>query len=354
MTTSMKERTNTLLYKNISLTLYSRKGWCWLCVRGELETGTDCYILTQVLLTIAALLSHLGWVARPWVTEGLKPSVCRWFSIRHLIPNWLQLARTASGTWLYNCLTSTCFCCPSAYLHKCISWLTAQSIVNMLYSGDTLEAGIGCVVSTAVVGWILRQLLTSGRGADNTFSSLLLGEEQIPLRLSPGYLSLPSFRQDLTQGLFYRKGEVGHEPRLEPRLEPCWAYACHRLSAMGARWACCGIWTHSIYYVSPTRMTIHSLKTEKRLLGEEQIPLLRVKPRYLSLPPIRQDSTQGLSYSGGLMRGRSGTSRGSSSAGLLLVIGSFSAMWIRWANCWTWTHSIYFVSPTHKPAHSLN
>ena len=26
------ERTNTLLYKNIPLTLYSRKGWCWLCV----------------------------------------------------------------------------------------------------------------------------------------------------------------------------------------------------------------------------------------------------------------------------------------------------------------------------------
>ena len=53
--------TNTLLYKNISLTLYSRKGWCWLCVRGELETGTDSYILIQVLLTIAALLYHLGW-----------------------------------------------------------------------------------------------------------------------------------------------------------------------------------------------------------------------------------------------------------------------------------------------------
>ena len=41
------EWTNTLLYKNISLTLYSREGWCWLCVRGELETRTDCCILTQ-------------------------------------------------------------------------------------------------------------------------------------------------------------------------------------------------------------------------------------------------------------------------------------------------------------------
>ena len=45
--TNFNEWTNTLLYKNISLTLYSRKGRCWLCVRGELETRTDCYILTQ-------------------------------------------------------------------------------------------------------------------------------------------------------------------------------------------------------------------------------------------------------------------------------------------------------------------
>ena len=58
--TNFNEQTNTLLYKNISLTLYSRKGWCWLCVRGKVETGTDYYILTQVLLTIAALLSHFG------------------------------------------------------------------------------------------------------------------------------------------------------------------------------------------------------------------------------------------------------------------------------------------------------
>ena len=45
--TNFNERTNTLIYKNISLTLYSRKGWCWLCVSGELKTGTDCYILIQ-------------------------------------------------------------------------------------------------------------------------------------------------------------------------------------------------------------------------------------------------------------------------------------------------------------------
>ena len=41
----MNERTHFFI--KIYLTLYSRKGWCWLCVRGELEAGTDCYILTQ-------------------------------------------------------------------------------------------------------------------------------------------------------------------------------------------------------------------------------------------------------------------------------------------------------------------
>ena len=35
------------------------------------------------------------------------------------------------GSRLYYCLMSTCFCCSSAYLHRCISWLTARSRVNI-------------------------------------------------------------------------------------------------------------------------------------------------------------------------------------------------------------------------------
>ena len=38
------EWTNILLYKNIISHSLFLKGWCWLCVRDELETGTDCYI----------------------------------------------------------------------------------------------------------------------------------------------------------------------------------------------------------------------------------------------------------------------------------------------------------------------
>ena len=171
MTTSMNERTGFFI-KIKSPTLYSRKGdvscvWEVSWRRRQIATYWP-----KVLLTIAALLSHFGWAAQPWVTEGPKPSVCRWFSIRHLVPNWPQLqleltdwnwTEVVCGTWLYNCLTFTCFLwayrsatitefnhvhrsrwyydnldrmllfrCSSANLHRCISWLTARSRVNML------------------------------------------------------------------------------------------------------------------------------------------------------------------------------------------------------------------------------
>ena len=32
----------------------------------------------------------MAGVAQPWVTEGPKPSVCRWLSLRHLTSNWLK------------------------------------------------------------------------------------------------------------------------------------------------------------------------------------------------------------------------------------------------------------------------
>ena len=112
----------------------------------------------KVLLTIAALLLYSGWAGQPWVTERPNPSVCRWLSIWHLVPNWLQLqlelelTQAVCGTWLYNCLMPTCFLwayasatitefnhihrsrwysdifdwmhlfrCSSTYLHRCIS-----------------------------------------------------------------------------------------------------------------------------------------------------------------------------------------------------------------------------------------
>ena len=123
--TSKNERTHFFIKIYLSLFILERVDVG--CVRDELEMGIDCYI------DPAVLFSHLGWIAQPWVTEGPKPSVCRWLSLRYLVSNWPQQARTASGTWLYKCLTSTCFCCSSAYLHRCISWLTARSRVSRLH-----------------------------------------------------------------------------------------------------------------------------------------------------------------------------------------------------------------------------
>ena len=70
--------------------------------------------------------------------------------------------------------------------------------------------------------------------------------------------------------------------------------------------------------------------------------------RFLSLLPNKKDLTQGLSYRRGLGRSEA------SPAGRMQVIGSLSAMWARWASCWTWTYSIYNVSPACMPAHGLN
>ena len=89
----MNERTRFFI-KNISLTLYSRKGWCWLCVKDELETGTDCHILTQVLLTIASLLSAC-WLGCSTVGHwGPKPSVWSWFSLR-----WHSIFNSTPTVW---------------------------------------------------------------------------------------------------------------------------------------------------------------------------------------------------------------------------------------------------------------
>ena len=128
--TNFNERMNTLLYKNISLTLYSRKGWCWLCVRSELEMGTDGYILTQVLLTIAALLSHLGWDCSTmghWEPKALcLPLVLTWASCP-------QLAPTPTPT-------DSSHLCPGYIFVWCPP---ASAVPSLIYTGASLDWRLG-------------------------------------------------------------------------------------------------------------------------------------------------------------------------------------------------------------------
>ena len=121
------KRTNTLLYKDIISHALFSKGDVFCVWEMSWRRGQTAILTPSSSSTIAALLSHLGWVAQPWATEGPKPSVCHWLSLQHLVSKWLK----PSVPWLYYCLTLTCFRCSSAYLHGCISWLTARLRVNV-------------------------------------------------------------------------------------------------------------------------------------------------------------------------------------------------------------------------------
>ena len=80
------ERTHFFIKKYTSHTLFSkglRKGWCWLCVRGELETGTDCNILTQ---SSSVLWQHVFLILLSWSTGVLRAQAL-FLSLRRLVPN---------------------------------------------------------------------------------------------------------------------------------------------------------------------------------------------------------------------------------------------------------------------------
>ena len=112
---------HTSLEKYTSHTLFSKKGWYWLCVRGELETEQTATYWPQVPLTIAALLPHSVGLLN-WGPEG--PSLLSGagsHSTGNCDSNWLQLklqlTQTICDTWLYNCLMPTCFLWAS-HLHR--------------------------------------------------------------------------------------------------------------------------------------------------------------------------------------------------------------------------------------------
>ena len=98
----MNERTHFFI--KIYLSHFIRKCWCWLCVRGELETETDCYILTQSSSRDHSSTSSSSWLGCSTVGRwGPKPTAWSWFSLRrHPITNcnwnWLELTATRTDS----------------------------------------------------------------------------------------------------------------------------------------------------------------------------------------------------------------------------------------------------------------
>ena len=160
----MNKRTHFFI--KIHLSHFIRKGWCWLCVRGELETGTDCYILTQSSSDYSST-SFAFWLGCSTVGHwGPKPSVCRWLSIRLLVPQLTptatgtetELTQAVCGTWLYNCLTSTCFLWAYASAPNSTT-STVQGDIPISSTGCTCFVVLPLIYTGASLDWRL------GRGS---------------------------------------------------------------------------------------------------------------------------------------------------------------------------------------------
>ena len=160
--TNFNERANTLLYKDIALTFYSRKGcervdvgYVWEMSWRREQTAT---YWPKVLLTIATLLSRPGWAAQLWVTEGLQADSHAGI----LSPNWLhlqlelQLTQAACGIWLYNCLKSTCFLWAYASAPNSAT-STGQGDIPISSTGWTCFAVLPLIYTGASLDWRLRR-----------------------------------------------------------------------------------------------------------------------------------------------------------------------------------------------------
>ena len=131
--TSMNKRTHIFIKIYLSHFILERVdvGCVW---EVSWRRGQTAIYWPQVLLTIAALLSHSGYAAQPWVTEGPKPSVCRWHLILHLVLNWLQLQLTHSVCVLVIFLfDATCFR-PLIYTGASLDWWLCRGSICYKYT----------------------------------------------------------------------------------------------------------------------------------------------------------------------------------------------------------------------------
>ena len=125
----MNERTHFFI--KIYLSHFIRKGWCWLCVRGELETETDCPKLTPSASDHSST-SFSSWQGCSTVGHwGPKPSVYKLFSHWHLVPNsncdWNWLTQAICGPWLYDWHPPAS--CGRTHLH----WIQPRPQVKLIF-----------------------------------------------------------------------------------------------------------------------------------------------------------------------------------------------------------------------------
>ena len=124
---------------------------------------TATYWPKVLLATIAALLPQLGWTVQPWITEGPSPlsaAGSQFGILSQLTPTGTELELTSVAPDYIIIWRPPAFCgrthlhriqprpqvkvifrylrpdAPVSLLHRCISWLTPRSRVNMLQFAD--------------------------------------------------------------------------------------------------------------------------------------------------------------------------------------------------------------------------
>ena len=129
-----------------------------LCVRGELETEQTATYWPPVPLFLAALLSRS---AGPHNQGSWGPIALYWVLVISTA-SYVQLTEPVCRTWLYNCLTRTCFLWVS-HLHP---------IQPVQSQGYTLISSTGCTCSL-IDSWVDGQYVTQSKGAVTTIVSYL-------------------------------------------------------------------------------------------------------------------------------------------------------------------------------------
>ena len=129
--TNFNERTNTFLYKNMypSHFILERMDVSVISERW-VETGTDCYIDPTLLLTIAALLPHLGGDFSTGGRWEPQPSVCKLVLTLQVGPH--------SGLPLYNWL--------NCRRHQLIFFHNVHLLpllLPLIYTGASLDWQLG-------------------------------------------------------------------------------------------------------------------------------------------------------------------------------------------------------------------
>ena len=142
-------------------------------MRGELETGTDCYILTQSSSNHSST-SFASWLGCSTMGHwGPKPSVWSWFSlhwhpISHSNWNWPKLS-VAPGYIIVSCPPASC---GRTHLPPSPNSTTStgQGDIPISSTGCTCFAVLPLIYTGASLDWWLGQ-----RSICNTSTSIIIG-----------------------------------------------------------------------------------------------------------------------------------------------------------------------------------